>query len=244
MPFYKFLKVWFYPPGIFILMFISLTIYLWHCSRQSKDKKLSKTLGFGAIACVVFATLTYMLSVEAVAQRFLHSVEYKVARQYTSADAILVLGGDSPARTITAIRLYNKYKVDVIPSGYRGEAERIQKVMVGAKVPKEKFILEPKATNTKDHAKYILPIALERGYKKVYVVTDAYHMPRSMMILERPFKEKGIEVVPYPCGYMTPREYRSMRDSEWLPDIRNLEMSTIAWHEYLGMLELWLFGSL
>ena len=61
------------------------------------------------------------------------------------------------------------------------------------------------------------------------------------MNFEKPFKEKGIEVLPYPCGYYTPKEYRPNPKLEWVPDIRNLELSTLAWHEYLGMLELKLF---
>lgn len=203
---------------------------------------MCKYLGFGAIACFVCASLTYALSIELVAQRFLHNVEYRYTRQEVKAEAILVLGGDSSARAKTAINLYKRYKIDVIPSGYKGEAERIKKVMVAASVPEERFILEPKAANTKDHAKYILPIVLEKGYKRIFVVTDAYHMPRSMMILKKPFEDAGIAVIPYPCGYRTPRKYLPIHDSEWLPDVRNLEMSTIAWHEYLGMLELWLFN--
>ena len=240
MPFYKIFKMWFIPPGIFILMFLALALYMAVCAWWSRQnaKPLSKALSCGAVCCCCFACLTYVLSIDAFAQRFLHSVEYKYTPTETKVDAILVLGGDSPARTKAAIKLYQRLGVDVIPSGYRGEAERIKSVMVAADVPAEKIILEPQATNTKDHVKYILPMALERGYKKVYVVTDAYHMPRSMMIMEKPFKEQGIEVVPYPCGYLTPKVYRPDRERQWLPDARNLELTAIAWHEYLGMLAL------
>lgn len=238
MPYYKILKMWLIPPGIFILLFLCIAVYFAYCYFQCKDKKLCKILGTGTVACYLFALVTYALSIDVVSQRFLHSVEYRYTSQDVKADAIIVLGGKSPERTKAAINLYKRYELDVIPSGHKGEAERIQTVMMAANVPAERFFLEPKATNTKENAKYILPIALARGYMNVYVVTDAYHMPRSMMIFKKPFAEAGIEVIPYPCGYMTPRKYVSFPEREWVPDIRNLERSTIACHEYLGMLAL------
>lgn len=240
MSFYKILKMWLIPPGIFILIFFALALYLWYCSRQSKDMKLGKTLGFGAIVCSVFAAITFALSVDAGAQRFMHSIEHKYIRSNVKPDAIIVLGGPDQARDKTGAILQKRYKVDVVLTGYNGEAERMQKYMLGQGVPAERIILEPKAANTKEHVKYVLPIALDKGYRKVTIVTNAYHMPRSMMNFEKPFKEKEIEVLPYPCGYYTTKEYKSKPELEWVPDIRNLELSTLAWHEYLGMLELWL----
>lgn len=118
----------------------------------------------------------------------------------------------------------------------------MQRYMLEQGVPAEKIILETKAANTKENAKFVLPIVLDKGYKKVTLVTNAYHMPRSMMNFEKSYKEKGIEVLPYPCGYYTYKEYSPNPELEWIPDIRNLEMSTLAWHEYLGMLKLWIIG--
>ena len=108
-------------------------------------------------------------------------------------------------------------------------------------VPAEDIILERQVINTKDHVKYVSPIAKAKGDKKVYLVTIAYHMPRSMMNFEKAFAAYGIEVVPYACEYRTPKEYRPS-EHDWLPDIRYFNQSAVAWNEYLGMLELWLFG--
>ncbi len=69
-------------------------------------------------------------------------------------------------------------------------------------------------------------MAVDNGYKTITIVTNAYHMPRSMMNFSKPFKEQGIEVVPYSCGYFTPKEYKSRPKLEWIPDIRNLRLST------------------
>ena len=65
-------------------------------------------------------------------------------------------------------------------------------------------------------------------------------MPRSMMNFEKPFSEHGIEVVPYACEYYTPKEYKAS-EHDWVPDMRYFQQSALAWNEYLGMLELWVF---
>ena len=131
-------------------------------------------------------------------------------------------------------------KVDVIPTGYHGEAEYMAKIMRKNGVAAKDIILEKQATNTKDHVKYILPIAKARGYKRVYLLTSACHMPRSMMNFKKPFAAYGIEVVPYASEYRTSKEYKPS-EHDWLPDMRHFQQSALAWNEYLGMLELWLF---
>ena len=141
---------------------------------------------------------------------------------------------------MTAAKLYKKHRVDVIATGYKGGAEYMEKILRRIGVADKHIILEKQATNTRDHVKYTLPIARAKGYRRIYLVTSAHHMPRSMMNFERPFAAHGIEVVPYACEYRTPREYKS-GEHDWLPDIRYFDQSAIAWNEYLGMLELWLF---
>ena len=77
----------------------------------------------------------------------------------------------------------------------------------------------------------------EKQYKRVYIVTSAFHMPRSMLNFERFYKIQGIELVPYPCDFMTNPNYVTSVFS-WLPQFNGLEMSCIALHEYLGIIAL------
>ena len=63
------------------------------------------------------------------------------------------------------------------------------------------------------------------------------------MNFEKPFSEHGIEVVPYACEYYTPKESKAS-EHDWLPDMRYFPQSALAWTEYLGMLELWVFKEL
>lgn len=234
--------MWLIPPGIFILLFTILAFYLGILVCRSKnDRIVSRALVIGSVISCCFALVTLGLSIDATAQRLMHSLEYEYVQTNVKPDVIIVLGGPNSARDKTGVMLQKRYEVDVIVTGYQGEAERMQKYMIERGIPSGKIIIEPKASNTKEHVKYVLPMVVDKGYKRVTIVTNAYHMPRSMMNFTQPFKEKGIEVVPYPCGYLTPKEYKSRPKYEWVPDIHTLQLATRAWHEYLGMLELWLF---
>lgn len=247
MPLYKIIKTFFVPPGIFIVIFLLLAIYIMLSHWWNKKHYYKNNVGgngptiVGVIICLCSAILVYGLSINFVSQRFMHSLEYMYARGSGKVDAVFVLGGGWGQREKAGFQLQKKYKTDIVVSGYHGEAERMQEVLLKCGVTNDKIIVESKATNTKDHVKYMLPIALEKGYKRVYLVTDANHMPRSMMNFYKPFKNKGIDVIPYPCRYTVPKEHRAAPpEREWLPNPYSLEQSSQAWHEYLGMLELWL----
>lgn len=246
MPLYKIVKAFFIPPGLFVTIFLFLALYLFVCELWNRKYNYRVKIGinwlniFGICFCLLCSFISYSISVNAFSQRFARSLEYMYPCGSGKVDAIFVLGG-ADVRARTGLKLQKNYKVDVVVSGFNGEAERLAKILINGGVAKDKIILEPKATNTKDHVKYMLPIALEKEYKRICLVTSASHMPRSMMNFYEPFKNNGIEVVPYPCGYTVPKEHKVyVPDREWLPNPYSLEQSAVAWHEYLGMFELWL----
>ena len=249
MPIYKYIKEFLIPPGIYVTIFALGTLYLWliHTLVKKINQKSISCLNTvrvmllaGISCCVICCIATYAMSINAGSQRMMHSLEYKYTNKNVTPDAIIVLSA-TYGRSVTAAKLYKKHKVDVIATGYKGGAEYMAKILRKNGVADEHIILEKQATNTKDHVRYTLPIARAKGYKRVYLVTSAHHMPRSMVNFEKAFAAYGIEVVPYACEYRTPKEYRPS-EHDWLPDIRYFNQSAVAWNEYLGMLELWLFN--
>lgn len=88
---------------------------------------------------------------------------------------------------------------------------------------------EDDAKTTRGNARGVARLMNQRGYTRAAVVTNAWHMPRSVEAFER----EGVDVLPAPTGAhpapsqiirgLIPRA-RSMRDSSW------------ALHEYVGML--------
>lgn len=123
----------------------------------------------------------------------------------------------------------------VVMSGYTYD---IASKMARLGIPKDKITVD-RAFNTKENVQFTLRAVKANGYKKVYLVSSANHMPRSMMNFERAYRNNGIDVVPWPVGYYTPRIHRK-EQLEYVPDIRFLTLTNKAWHEYVGTLELWL----
>lgn len=202
---------------------------------------------FVATLAVILAGFTFLLSADAVSQRLLNNLEYSYpsgSQLIISTEdpaAIFVLGGDTAVRCQGALQLYKQTGLDLVVSGYQGEAARMRDYLLAHGVPDYKIIQEPKATNTKDHLKYMLPIAMEKGYHKIYLVTSAFHMPRSMMIMEQGFAAQGIKLIPYGCGHQTTPDYDPM-PHEWAPNMLSLYQGTTALNEYLGMVLLKLLG--
>lgn len=243
MPLYKIIKAFCVPPGMFVTAFLLVAILLSfnaYCCRKYSKKLFLVTTAM-SIFCYLFAGAAYGLSINAGASRLISPLEYKYERVVIKPDAIFVLGGgQDTSRELTGAALQKKYGVDVYVSGHNGEAESMRKLMLAKGVKEETIKLEPKASNTKEHVKYLLPMVIDKGYRKIYLVTSAYHMPRSMLLFAKPFKNYGIDIIPYPCDYRTGRKHVVSKEKEWLPNMHSFWRGYEVWTEYLGMLEIYL----
>ena len=101
---------------------------------------------------------------------------------------------------------------------------------------KLKTYYENKARDTVENAKFTLKIINKNHFsKKIYLVTSAYHMKRSIII----FKHFGFNVIPKPVGFFIDKNYNFY---DYLPNMGNLEKSYKAIHEYFGILSLYVRG--
>lgn len=246
MPLYKIVKMWFLPPGIFVVLLVLMALYTGYkahvigrkytADEEQGIKSAVNALRVACGGCLFMALLLYGLSINTGAQRLMHSLEYRYQRVETKVDAIVMISGDFEweREKITA-QLYKKHKVPVVLSGY--DLGNVESRMQRLGVPKEALKIDKKAYNTKENVVYSLPLVKRLGAKKVYLVSSAAHMPRSMMNFEPVFKKQGINIVPYPAGYYMPKEHR-VQKLEWVPDVKYLNLANRAWHEYVGMMEL------
>ena len=131
------------------------------------------------------------------------------AEDAPEADAIVVLGGGMGSNTNAysyaemwggadrvwhAARLYKAGKAPiVIPSG-SGERESTLPLLMDLGVPEEAILVEDKARNTEENAKFVLRILKERlkqdaniakGKCRVLLVTPSWHMKRAMMMYNK-----------------------------------------------------------
>ncbi len=225
------------PPGInIVLLFLGyLSLRRWY--------KLGRFL-------VGISLLTlYLLSIPLVAEMLIYPLERgphlnlnKISEQ--GAKAIVVLAGSSVyapeyggataesvelARLRYAAHLHRKTKLPILVDG-GVEADRMKRVL------NESFIVpvkwqEKSSTNTMENAIYAKRILEQYNIKKFYLVTSAWHMPRSLWA----FKQVGLDPIPAPTDYkMWPDKIENI--GEWLPSASALEISSDALHEYIGLL--------
>ncbi len=144
------------------------------------------------------------------------------------------VGKEAVVRLAEGIRLYQALhgKAKLILSGYTGlhdptpHAIMQQKLALSLGIPKEAIILVPKATDTEEEAKAAKRIT---KHKPMILVTSAYHMPRAI----KWFIHQGLHPYPAPTYHIA-----SSIHPNYLKIFSTdaLKGSTIAMHEYLGIL--------
>lgn len=95
----------------------------------------------------------------------------------------------------------------------------------------DRIILEERARNTRENAVFTAEIVRARGFKRVLVITSAFHMPRAADC----FRAVGLDVDLLPVDYRT-HTLRPMSLSAALPRATALERSTAALREMSGRL--------
>lgn len=208
----KFGASWILPPGIFILLLLTLCVKLFRI-----DRRLSITV---LIVTFVF----YLLCTSLVAERlmgWLEEMHTPPAQIETSgADVIVLLGGGaisqvpdvdgvgalcaSPAnRLLTAVRLQRILNVPILVSGGQvysdsgAEAEISARVLKSLGVPEDKILIETKSINTTQNARYSAEIMRDKNFEKPVLVTSAFHMNRAMLN----FKLCGFNPIAYPTDF-------------------------------------------
>lgn len=249
----KFLPLFIYPLGLASL-FILAAIFLY---RRQSWQKASLILAF---------LLLWLGGNRFVAYSLARSLEWKYlpASPIPQAQVIVVLGGGTRAqdlprpltevgeggdRVIYATYLYQiNTAPNILVSGGRlpnseeniPDAQNMQKLLELFNVPSEAIWLESAALNTYENALYSQPILQEKGINRIILITSAIHMPRSVQI----FEKMGFEVIPAPTDFeVTQSAWNLMTNASWqnwlillIPNANNLELTTRALKEYIGIL--------
>ncbi|CDS54014.1 Probable transmembrane protein [Polaromonas sp. CG9_12] len=86
---------------------------------------------------------------------------------------------------------------------------------------------EAVSRDTDGNARLLAPVLMREGVQRIALVTDAWHMPRSVAAFER----AGFVVTPAPMGFTRPIESTLL---EWLPSAQGLLASRQVLRECLG----------
>lgn len=205
-----------------ILLFLIFPIYwifvLLLIAAFTRRKKLRKWTSISALVLLLIFSNTWLCN------WFAHKWEYPAVQLPDSAhySAAIVLGGFSSQtsavdgrfnsnceRFLQGLRLQKTGKVShILVSGGNGtfnprqfsEALWAKGQLIQFGVPDSSIVIESKSRNTLENAKFSAEILGKSGLKPPYVlVTSGAHMRRALMI----FKHAGVDVVPYPCGFVS-----------------------------------------
>ncbi|MCP9926585.1 YdcF family protein [Cyanobium sp. CH-040] len=189
------------------------------------------------------------------------------------ADAVVVLGGglrpplpprsgvevaEGGDRLLTGVRLLRQEKAALlVTSGSRvsftsgdpapPEAAWARDLAVELGVPRDRILLNPLSRTTAEEARHIGELAERRGWRRILLVTSAYHLPRAVETFRR---DSALEVVPVASDFQLPARAQFGRPTaaslalDLLPQADALELSTVAIKEHLGSLTYALRGGL
>jgi uncharacterized SAM-binding protein YcdF (DUF218 family) len=233
------------PQSLFLLLALGLLLHRW-------SPRLGRNLGAAAVV------LLFMLSTPAVANLFVEPLERFAApleSPYgTGAQAIVVLAAgrlanapeyddsDIPdyialARLRYAAKLQRQSGLPVLVSG--GDGQRRESYAIGmARALRDEFQIpvrwiEGESYNTDENAKFSARILQKDGVSRILLVTDAMHMPRSVMA----FTQIGLKVVPAPTMFFSSAD---LHPSQFFPTAEGLRRSHYALYEWIGILWYWI----
>lgn len=230
-------------PPLSLLLLLALGIFL-----LNRRHKLAKTLIFAAFGLLWIASTPYF------AEGALHLLEGKTSpldNRTQNAEAIVILGGGtyfhapeySGQDTIgdaTLVRLRYGAKLQretgkpILVTGGNPLGNSVSEAQQMRIALEQDFRVpvrwtEDESDNTFDNAHNSFRILQQAGIHKIYLVTNAWHMPRSAGI----FRRAGFEVVEAPTAYTT--RYRTDLLT-FLPRAESLNDSKIFIHEVIGLL--------
>jgi uncharacterized SAM-binding protein YcdF (DUF218 family) len=72
-------------------------------------------------------------------------------------------------------------------------------------IPDEQIIITREVGNTADEARAVAALMRERGWRKIILVTSAWHMPRAARL----FRKAGVDFIPFPVDFLIGPEKRA-----------------------------------
>jgi len=223
-------------PIIWIVALLLIALF----SKRPKLKK--RTFIASIVVLIVFSNQGIL---EEFAKRWnIPRLAYDEKKVYS---AVIVLGGfsgedkngnghfnENADRFIQAIKLKTIGRVShIMVTGGNGslqhdqftEGEWVQKVLKEFKFADSTVLIEHQSRNTLENAAFSKAILEKAHLPPPYLlVTSAWHMRRSVYI----FKKAGLDVIPYPCGYLAGNKKLSFVDFI-LPDSHVLDV----WDNYI-----------
>jgi len=241
------------PMNIIIALVCLAAVLLWF-NKVALAKTLLTLLLVVNLPLLVYPvsdTLIYPLE-----QRF-----QKPDRMLTDVDGIIILGGaeelkisvswqraevsSAADRYIAAAELANLYPdIPVIYTGGSGllrfqmndgtSVDVAQTLLLNVGIEQSRLIIESQSRNTYENFQLIQAL-LPKREGNYFLVTSAFHMPRSVGLAQ----QNNINVIPYPVDYRSNKPALRQWDMNYLAHMNVLE---VAWREWIGLTVYFITG--
>lgn len=251
MPFRYFIKHLLMPPGILLLL---LALAWWFRRSRPRLAGLCFALGVGGLWLMSLPVAVEWGAKVLERDSPLKRDEWATLAQ--RADAIVVLGAgrergdpawgsDQPTgvaleRERYAAQLAKASGLPILTSGGLHYGTPPSEARLMADSLREDFGVtvrwqEERSRTTWENARFSAEMLLPQGITRVVVVTQAWHMPRSVWS----FQQAGFVVVPAPMGFLSVGNAEPL--GGWMPDSRSIWRSGQLINEAVGQVGYWLF---
>jgi len=110
------------------------------------------------------------------------------------------------------------------------EGDDLRAIAIGQGVPAEQILVTREVSNTRDEARAVAELARLRGWRKIILVTTAWHMPRAARVL----RNAGVDFIPFPVDFRSD-EVRTLAAVDFLPKADAWQMTETALRECYGI---------
>lgn len=188
----------------------------------------------------------WLLSLPVVARQLMRLVDDRIPltplASLPQADAVVVLSGDFPRRELCALHLRHSGKAPVVLfSGrmFEGVMVRLRQLLALTGLEPGQLRFEQASRTTSEGGAAFAALAAREGWRRVLLVSSAYHLPRALARYRTP----GIEVIAAVCPElrmpdraMMARRPLEEKVTDWIPTAEGLRGSSTAIRELLGLL--------
>ncbi len=245
--FSHFMQIWVFPPGLILLLML-IVLFL---NGRAFGKKLS------VFTFIIF----WFLSAPLGAQTLIDGLQKNYVPlnpnhlpKATGAQIIVLAHGiqgspeyaekstltnETLARVHYTAYLYKQIHAPIIVSGgnrdYFGHSEAdLMQYELQNSYSTPVAGSENTSRNTQEQSTLLVPILKANNVRSIYLVTHAWHMPRTMYAFRTAFANAGVTIIPAPMGYIELKS-KDFMYANLLPSLNALNTSAIALHEYIGL---------
>ncbi len=238
------------PLSVVVELLLAGLVLLWF-TKQQRAAKVVTTVGVAALILASTGIVSNSLLVPL--ERKYPPFRFADTRLEPDSGAptyVVVLGGGhvsdprlpatSQIGAVPLVRLVEGIRIHRLLAGSRlivsggavsdpvPQAHIMRTIALELGVADSSIVIEDQSRDTRHEAVLIAPIV---GSRPFVLVTSASHMPRSMAM----FRGVGTHPIPAPVGHGV-RSRGGVSYSLFLPAVRHLQGTSMATHEYLGLL--------